>query len=127
MRLFIGLEVPLHLKNHIHKFLLPMQVTGKGWENPHDYHQTLLFIGETPENEVNKIIERLDALEFHPFELKLSQFQFFNRRIMYLALHPSGDLIELKKTINDAFPEWGQEETKEFIPHITVKRWQRYE
>ncbi|MFP5387470.1 MAG: 2'-5' RNA ligase family protein, partial [Bacteriovoracia bacterium] len=26
-----------------------------------------------------------------------------------------------------AFPEWGQEETKEFIPHITVKRWQRYE
>ena len=127
MRLFIGLEVPLHLKNHIHKFLLPIHLSGKGWENPHDYHQTLLFIGETPEDEVSRVMEKMDSVEFHPFELKLSHFQFFNRRIMYLGLHPSKHLIELKELIDEAFFELSEKETKQFIPHITVKRWQRYE
>lgn len=104
-----------------------MQLSGKGWENPHDYHQTLLFIGETPEKEVNGIIEKMDEIEFHPFELKFSKFEFFNRRIMYLGLQPSKHLIELKELIDETFPEWSQLETKKFIPHITVKRWQRYE
>jgi 2'-5' RNA ligase len=33
----------------------------------------------------------------------------------------------LKKFSGKKFPEWVKESSKPFIPHITVKRWQRYE
>jgi 2'-5' RNA ligase len=46
---------------------------------------------------------------------------------MYLGIEKSPELVELKVLINEAFPEWSMKETKLFHPHITVKRWQRYE
>lgn len=127
MRLFLGIEIPPDIKNKIHHFLGPLQKSSKGWEHPHDYHQTLLFIGESSEEDFVMISQRLKQVSFHPFELSFDQFQFFNRRIMYLGLKPSADLLELKKLVNEVFPEWVKPESKPFIPHITVKRWQRYE
>ncbi len=127
IRLFIGIDFPKEMKAAIDYFLQPIHQSSKGWENPHDYHQTLLFIGSTPENQIEEIKKRLDQLVFHSFTLKTSDFKFFNRRIMYLDLIPSADLLILVHTIQKMFPEYVRENEKEFLPHITVKRWQRYE
>lgn len=127
MRLFIGIDLPDSVKQKIFQYLQPFQLSPKGWENPHDYHQTLLFIGEASEEELIIIQERMKQIRFHTFALETNGFTFFNRRIMYLSFMPSEDLLILKREIDGTFPEWQREGTREFIPHITVKRWQRYE
>ena len=127
MRLFIGIDLPSELKRHIDNYLLPIHVSPKGWEHPHDYHQTLLFIGEASDEDMLEIKKRMANISCLPFELKTDGFRFFNRRIMYLAFKKSSELLDLKSQINGHFSEWVRPESKEFIPHVTVKRWQRYE
>jgi len=127
MRLFIGIDLPDSVKQEIDHYLRPFHQSPKGWEDPHDYHQTLLFIGATSEEELTIIKDRMKNIQFHSFRLETKGFTFFNRRIMYLAFKTSDELSKLKRLIDESFPEWQREGTKEFIPHVTVKRWQRYE
>lgn len=127
MRLFLGLEIPDPIKHKIETYLSPIKKSDKGWESPHDYHQTLLFIGEVEQSQVEVIKERMREISFHTFELNTTTFQFFNRRVMYLGIEKTSELLELKKLVDANFPEWSGRETKPFHPHVTVKRWQRYE
>ena len=55
MRVFIGIEIPEEIKKAIHRFVMPMQINNKGWEVAHDYHQTLLFIGEVSIEKIEEI------------------------------------------------------------------------
>ncbi len=127
MRLFIGIDLPVEIKSEIFKSLEPLMLSSKGWENAHDYHQTLLFIGATEHGIVAEIKNRMDEIHFEPFDLETSGISFFNRRIMYVDFIPSDKLNQLKDEIDARFPEYIRPEEKEFVPHITVKRWQRYE
>lgn len=127
MRLFLGIEIPENIKQEIYNFLLPLHKTEKQWERGHDYHQTLLFIGETTEDQLEIIKERMSLIYFPPFELETSIFKFLNRRLLYLDLAPSAELNILHNQIQELFPEWVRPIEKEFLAHITVKRWQRYE
>lgn len=127
MRLFLGLNLPQETKQQIYDYLLPLQQSPKGWEHPDDYHQTLLFIGEASPDEEDEIKGRLSHFNFKPFELTPKEFTFFNRRVMFLSFRPSPELMELKSLVEKEFPEWCNRSTKPFIPHVTVKRWQRYE
>lgn len=127
MKLFLGIEIPDELKQKIFQFVKSIQITSKGWEQPHDYHLTLLFFGETSEEDLIKIKIRLDQFIYKSFEFQTASFEFFNRRILFLGFAPSNELLELKKIIDQTFPEWMRPNEKPFIPHLTVKRWQRYE
>jgi 2'-5' RNA ligase len=131
MKLFIGIDLPEEMKSKIKQTLHPLQLSsspaGVGWERSHDYHQTLLFIGETSEEKIPEIKERMNKIVFVPFELRTNGFSFFNTRIMYVDFHPSLELNALKKKINSEFPEYIRPGEKVFVPHVTVKRWQRYE
>lgn len=127
MRLFVGIELPDEIKNSIGRYVELLQVTAKGWENPSDYHLTLLFLGETQAESVEQIIKRLDFVVFNSFELELKRLEFFPRRVLYLGLGESLELLALQDLIENLFPEWIRPQAKEFIPHITIKRWQRYE
>lgn len=127
MRLFIGIEIPAEIKLEIFKFLAPLQNPPKGWEHSHDYHQTLLFIGESTPEQLEIIKSRMSQFRFKPFDVETSSFEFFSRRILYLSLKPSQKLLDLSAEIYRIFPEWVRPNEKEFLSHITVKRWQRYE
>lgn len=127
MRLFLGLEIPLNVKEQIFAHLKPLQNSVKGWENAHDYHQTLLFIGESSQEDLESIIQRMDQIHFKAFNLTTNDFAFFSRRIMYLGFKPSAELLKLKDEVESLYSEWMKPGSKPFIPHVTVKRWQRYE
>ncbi len=127
MRLFLGLEIPEDVKDRIYAHLEPLQKSIKGWENAHDYHQTLLFIGETSEEDLESIKARMEQIKFKEFTLITNSFNFFSRRIMYLSFKPSPELIKLKDEVESLYSEWLRPGSKPFIPHVTVKRWQRYE
>jgi 2'-5' RNA ligase len=127
IKLFIGIELPKEIKLQIGDFLEPIHQLPKGWVNPLDYHQTLLFIGSTPISKLEEIKNRLDQISFHSFMLETSDFKFLPRRIMYLDFRPSLELFILTARVQELFPEYVRENEKDFLPHITVKRWQRYE
>ena len=127
MKLFIGINLPPDIKIKIHEALRPIKKSEKGWEHAHDYHLTLLFIGEVNENDLKKIKSILDEFEMTPFDLQTKSFEFFPRRVMYLSLYDSQELMELKKWIDIRFKHWLRPQTKPFLSHITVKRYQRYE
>ena len=127
MRLFIGLELTDSIKHELGSYISKLPQGKKGWENPHDFHLTLLFIGETPDENINLIKNRMKAISFDPFSIQIGPIQLFNRRVMYLSILPSKELSELQQKVIKEFPEWVDPKGKGFIPHITVKRWQRYE
>jgi 2'-5' RNA ligase len=127
MRLFLGIELPENIKQEIYNFLLPLHKNEKQWERAHDYHQTLLFIGDSTEEQLEFIKERMSLIKFPPFELETSEFKFLRRRLLYLDLVPSPELILLHKQVHELFPEWIRPDEKGFLVHITVKRWQRHE
>lgn len=127
MRLFLGIEVPEKVKEEIHSALGVARVTPKGWEDPHDYHLTLLFIGQTQRHQLVSILERMSELRTTPFSLRTTRFHFFNRRVLYLGFEHDPRIFQLRERILRQFPEFVRPGEKEFVPHLTVKRWQRYE
>ena len=127
MRLFIGIEIPLPLKNRIALGLSEFQTEVKGWEKPHDFHITLLYIGETLEESLPEIKNRMNHFHFSTFELETEDLKFFPRRVLYLSFKKSIELLNLKKKIEEKFSDWVKFESKTFVPHVTIKRWQRYE
>ena len=126
-RLFIGIELSGPLKDAIAESLAPLKTSPKGWEDPFDYHVTLLFLGETPLEEIPLMTRELRQISFTPFTLTFRSLAFFNRRVLYLSCDPSPELVQLKSQIDSHFPKYLKPESKKFIPHVTVKRWQRYE
>lgn len=127
MRLFLGIELPQTLKDYLATSLAPLKSTPKGWEDPHDYHMTLLFIGESTPEQLDLIRHRMKDFYFEPFRLCTKGIEFFPRRVMFLSFEASADLIKLKHQVDERFPEWARTQTKTFLPHITIKRWQRWE
>lgn len=127
MRLFLGVELSEDHKALIASTLEPLKRSEKGWENPHDYHLTFLFIGMVPAGPSPSILARMLDVSAKPITLFTSGFHFFSRRILYLGFEHSPEALALRKKILSVYPEFYRKEEKEFIPHVTVKRWQRHE
>lgn len=125
MKLFLGIEVPNEIKDFLAKSYSPVQASTKRWEHSHDYHLTLLYIGET--DQLEEIKQRMQKIISGPFELTLGPLEFFPRRILYQSINPSLDLVKLKDKVENDFSEWVNPASKPFKPHLTVKRFQRYE
>jgi RNA 2',3'-cyclic 3'-phosphodiesterase len=128
MRLFLGIELPDEIKEHIHEYAQKIQSSSKGWVGKHDYHLTLLFIGEVdPLSILPMILERVESIKFDPFHLLLTGPEFFPRRILYIGAEKNIEVQNLYHQISELFPEWATHKKDNFTPHITIKRWQRIE
>lgn len=119
--------MPAEIKKSLALSLSPIKTQSKGWENPLDYHLTLLFIGETLKANVESITSRLDHISFQPFKLTTDKLEFFPRRVLYLSFAPSLPLMQLRDQIAQMYPEYLKPTDKPFTAHLTIKRWQRYE
>ena len=127
MRLFLGIEIPENIKSAISSYLEPLKKSPEGWEVSHDYHLTLLFIGEIDAVKLMEIKTKIEIVKFEPFIINIGELRFFNRRVAYMQVEPNPQLLSLRQKIHELFPAWVKSDEKPFVPHITVKRWQRYE
>jgi len=127
MRLFLGIDLPDQLKSQIEAHIEPLKFSSKGWEHSHDFHLTLLFIGEVDKEELKNIERKLQHIKFSSFTLMAQNLEFFPKRILYLAFENNENIMRLKKLIDEYYPEFLRPDEKSFVPHLTVKRWQRYE
>ncbi|MCY4478023.1 MAG: RNA 2',3'-cyclic phosphodiesterase [Gammaproteobacteria bacterium] len=88
-------------------------------------HMTLHFLGLTPEDLIEPLIDRVSALPLDPFELTLDQYGYWQRtRTLWLGLHETPPaLAELARDLGRISHELGLPRARRaFIPHMTLAR-----
>jgi len=126
-RLFIGVPVTNDARDAIAR-KLPKNLPGKPVA-PDKWHFTLRFLGPTPREARDKIIDRLSGAklgsEFHVRFGELGAFPTARRaRILWLGLTRGGErLSDLAAVAEDAARNAGfAAEGKRFTPHLTLSR-----
>jgi len=100
------------------------------WCKTDQIHLTLKFVGDTPDQDVPKIIEACQAVarNHHPFTMDFDRTGFFGSRhsprVLWLGMtHEPQALYDLEADILDAFDSLGYlRDRQNFVPHLTVCR-----
>lgn len=132
LRLFIGIDLPVQVKEAIAKAKVNLEPYIKGrWIAPENLHLTLKFIGSVDAEKVELISEKVAkaAVSFSAFTVKTTNFGFFpnskRARIFWLGL-TNQHLTDLAKVLENNLAELGyQPEKRPFQPHITLVRFKQ--
>ncbi|MBT4396790.1 RNA 2',3'-cyclic phosphodiesterase [archaeon] len=124
MRTFIAIDLPKEVKDYL--FKLPKKIKGAKvkWTSKKNLHITMQFLGELPEETVDKIKEVIKTIKFKPFKVKLSQIGFFPNekapKIIWLGVEPREEVYQLAQTIDAELLAFTKEQR--FETHITLGR-----
>ncbi len=90
-------------------------------------HITLKFLGEVPENKIQKISEALKKVKSAPFQLQAAKVSTFGRRVIKAEVSDQGSCADLANQIDGFLLPLGfPKETRPFSPHITLARIKEY-
>lgn len=134
MRLFVAIEPPVHVVEHLDEFLDVRRDAGGGprWSPPGQWHVTLAFMGAAPERVADDLVERIGvvAARTAPVELALAGGGCFpdvsRARVLFAgvsggaALAPLATSVRAACSVVGAAPEGGP-----FRPHVTLARFGR--
>ena len=131
LRCFISLELPEELKKNIYGYIEKLKAAGADvkWIPPENLHLTLKFLGDTTEELLKSINERLISLSksHDRFSLQISGAGAFPNikypRVVWLGVHDSEEIIKLQHDIDESMAGLGfKRDEKQFTPHLTVGR-----
>ena len=125
-RLFFALWPPEKLRTRIAR-TTRAEVRGTGGKPTpvENLHMTVHFLGPTPQELIESLIERVAALPFDPFELTLDQYGYWQRaRTLWLGPNETPlPLAELARDIGWISQQLGLPRNRRaFIPHMTLAR-----
>jgi 2'-5' RNA ligase len=131
MHTFIGLRIPIETGKKL--FDLGQNLKGKinlkQWTYLEDLHITLKFIGETSEDSLKLLMEKINDIKYDKINVRITGIDTFGNpktpRVVYFGLDYSNELIELHKVIQLLCKDLGLKlDPKPFKPHITIaKKW----
>ncbi len=130
-RLFIAvkIEISKELKNFIVALKKELSNEKIKWVDFKNFHITLKFLGDTPENLIPQIEKALKNLSknFHKFEMQLQGVGVFkdiaNPRVLWIGLESNETLKELYQQIEENLETLGfKKENRNFSPHLTIGR-----
>lgn len=122
MRIFIAIEF-----EEISDYLKHLQgkVPEAKMTFPKQFHLTLKFLGEVADDKVGGIKEKLKAVKFEQFKLKLGKIGVFPNekfiRVVWVGLEDGGNANKLQQQIENSL-EGMFEKDNRFHPHITLAR-----
>lgn len=102
------------------------------WIEKENLHLTLYFIGETPENRISEMKEKLRCIspEFPPFSLEFSKIDFAppgrSKRMIWACFLPSKIFKNLVFKVQRAVGGKEAEEEREPLPHATLARFRDF-
>lgn len=124
IRLFTGLEIPASAAQRLS--LLQAGLQGARWIDPENFHITLRFIGDVPEDTACEIDEALSHIYEDPFDLKLhgiGQFGHDKPHAVWAGVAESAPLKALQAHQEIALQRLGlRPEPRKYTPHVTVAR-----
>ncbi len=126
MRLFISINLDEELVREYYKKVEELRkntIRGR-FPHPENMHITVVFIGETENDEAVKVA--MDRLVAEPFELKFRSIGKFRRHgseTYFVGLRRNAMLKSINFQLSEALREAGFEvEKREYTPHLTLGR-----
>jgi len=128
LRLFVAVDLPSSEQQTVARFCTSLH--GARWAKPQQLHITLRFMGQTPDELLPTIRQRLATVKAAAFRLVLSGVGVFptarRPRVLWLGLEPAEPLVLLKRKIDEALgptlPTDPEEVRRDFRPHLTLAR-----
>lgn len=128
IRAFLALPVP----GAVASTLVAAQATlpvGNPVE-PENFHITLAFLGEHPEDRIEDLHYELQTVPVAPFELRIRGVDLLGNRsspkLLYAGVEPEPALLHLRKTLARRVRELGfQLSGERYLPHVTLARFRR--
>ena len=125
-RLFFALWPDHRQRDRMRDFISPVarQVEGRAIDR-RDWHITLAYLGEFPENRITELHEAAGAITVEPFRLRFDRLEFWPRPkiavVVAATVPPELDrLVETLKGV--VFAAGVEPEQRTYRPHITVVR-----
>lgn len=131
MRIFIGIKMNDETTGKLEHFVQPFKTesTPIRWIKPENYHLSLRFIGEIPEDIWIRIRDKFTSSMFRlsPFPIQVRGCGSFSRGqdigIFWAGVMTSQPLQTIYNTLEKGLESTGiQPETRPFHPHITLGR-----
>ena len=136
-RLFFALNATVPLEKSFAPFLKKIRIgadqreIGIRWTPPENYHVTVTFLGDTPEENIPGLQKVLSDVcsRFQSFDLKIEDISGFGNeldaRVIYLGVQNKKYLNEFKQALDQALEEAGlllHVDERNFVPHLTIGR-----
>ncbi|OUS09131.1 2'-5' RNA ligase [Rhodobacterales bacterium 52_120_T64] len=127
MRAFIAINVPEFLKDALAELQSVLRV-GKP-VSPEQFHLTLVFMDEQPDELIEEAHFALQQLEVPKFEVKLQGLDTFGGKapsILYVGIEKNEELDRLQEKVIGVLRSAGVHlDRKRFRPHVTIARFGR--
>ncbi len=125
IRLFVGIELPEEIKEQVYN--LRGGIPSTRWLNKENLHLALRFIGNIDEDEANYIHDYLSQVNFHAFDLALTQVGLFTQgnqpKHLWVGVDNYHILDDLSARIENAVQKAGQPHSvKRFHAHTTIAK-----
>ncbi len=125
MRLFVGLELPLEVKDYLYS--LQTKLPGAKWALKDNVHLTLDFIGNIEDALYETIVSQLKKVQSPCFNLELTQLNYFGSfehpHILWMGVKDCKKLVKLQEKIHLLLKEIDLKlDERSFNPHITIAR-----
>ena len=129
MRLFIALDIDDPTRERITRFVDGVRNFSPDahWVKPESLHVTLKFIGEQPDEAVEKIKQALTDVTAATTEIKFHGYGFFptpkSARVFWIGMESGPQLTQLAAAIDERMANLGiKKEDRAFSPHLTLAR-----
>ncbi|MBI4144981.1 RNA 2',3'-cyclic phosphodiesterase [Candidatus Woesearchaeota archaeon] len=128
MRLFVAIDFPDALKLYLGAVGERLKSDSAIVAVAQQYHLTLKFLGEYPEDKIQDLERRLSNVIFRPFKGRLSQIGTFGEgyetRVVWGGVEPVESFIKLAEEIDKLTPEV-KKDYPDYSPHVTFARVKR--
>ena len=128
-RLFVSIPLPDNFQEDFAAAMGKIQIPGVKWTSHENLHITLHFIGYVKEDITHALEEELERViaSVEPVELKFERATIappnkIPSMIWALFEDVGGGYKKLATSLIDALSEFGDNEVKEPIPHVTLAR-----
>lgn len=129
MRLFLALDIDDPIRERISRFVGEVRnfAPDARWVKPESLHVTLKFVGEQPDDAVEKIKQTLKDVSAAATEITFRGYGFFptpkSARVFWVGMESGPQLAQLAAAIDERMATLGiKKEDRAFSPHLTLAR-----
>jgi 2'-5' RNA ligase len=124
IRCFVAVDLPEEMRDEIGRLQSQIATNGLRLVQPKLVHITIKFLGDVPEEKVERVTDALQKVKIAPFPAHVAGMGTFpgrDVRVVWLGLE--GNFVELFQSVESTLNTIGFErEARGFSPHVTLGR-----